>query len=195
VVSSPKVQVAQGATVDVPLTARLLTNGAPVSGQTLNFLIGLGSGTVNPASAVTDSNGYAYSTLRLASFAGDLQGNVCVEPGNNPCPPFYALMAAATALRLENVAGSFQAITAGQMFQPLVVRVTDSASPPNPVLGASVLFQDLLFLPDADESTETARETATGQYAMKVRLASSQSNVLTDGDGLASMMPPAPERA
>lgn len=191
VVSNPKVQVAQGATIDVPLTARLLANGAPVSGQTLNFLIGLGSGTVNPASAVTDSNGYAYSTLRLSSFAGDLQGNVCVAPGNNPCQPFYALMAAATALRLENVAGSFQAITAGQMFQPLVVRVTDSASPPNPVLGASVLFQDLLFLPDADESTETAGETATGQYAMKVLLASSQSNVLTDGSGLASMMPPA----
>jgi hypothetical protein len=41
-VSCPKVQVAQGATVDVPLTARLLANGAPVSGQTLNFLIGLG---------------------------------------------------------------------------------------------------------------------------------------------------------
>lgn len=169
VVSSPKVQVAQGATVNVPLTARLLANGAPVSGQTLNFLIGLGSGTVNPASAVTDTNGYAYSTLRLSSFAGDLQGNVCVAPGNNPCQPFYALMAAATALRLENVAGSFQAITAGQMFQPLVVRVTDSASP----------------------STETTGETATGQYAMKVLLASSQSNVLTDGNGLASMMPPA----
>ena len=53
VVSSPKVRVAQGATVDAPLTARLLANGTPVSGQTLNFLIGLGSGTVNPASAVT----------------------------------------------------------------------------------------------------------------------------------------------
>jgi hypothetical protein len=47
------VRVAQGATVDAPLTARLLANGTPVSGQTLNFLIGLGSGTVNPASAVT----------------------------------------------------------------------------------------------------------------------------------------------
>jgi hypothetical protein len=191
VVSNPKVQVAQGATVDVPLTARLLANGAPVSGQTLNFLIGLGSGTVNPASAVTDGSGYAYSTLHLTSFSGDLQGNICLAPGNNPCQPFYALMAAATALRLENVAGSLQAINAGQTFQPLVVRVTDSASPPNPVLGASVLFQNLLFLPDADESTETAGETAAGQYAMKLLLASSQSSVLTDGSGLAIMMPPA----
>jgi hypothetical protein len=80
-------------------------------------------------------------------------------------------MVAATALRLENVAGSFQAINAGQTFQPLVVRVTDSASPPNPVLGASVLF-----------------ETVGGQYAIKVLLASSQSSVLTDANGLASMM-------
>ena len=61
-----------------------------------------------------------------------------------------------------NVAGSFQAINAGQTFQPLVVRVMDSANPPNPVLGAGVLFQNLLFLPDADESMETAGETATG---------------------------------
>ena len=33
-VSCPKVQVAQGATVDVQVTARLLANGAPASGQT-----------------------------------------------------------------------------------------------------------------------------------------------------------------
>jgi len=190
VVSNPKVQGAQGATVDVPLTARLLANGVPVSGQPLNFLIGLGPGTVNPASAVTDSSGYARSTLHLTSFAGDQQGNVCVAPGNNPCQPFYALMAAATALRLENVSGSFQAINTGQMFQPLVVRVTDSANPPNPVLGARVLFQNMMFLPEGGETTEISGETAGGQYAMKVLMGSSQSSVVTDGNGLASMLPP-----
>lgn len=143
---------------------------------------------MNPASAVTDSNGYARSTLHLTSFAGDLQGNVCLAPGNNPCQPFYALMLAATALRLENVAGSFQAINTSQTFQPLVVRVTDSASPPNPVLGASVLFQNMLFLPEGGETSKVTGETVGGQYAMKVLLASSQSSVLTDGNGLASMM-------
>ena len=34
---TPKVRVAKGTTVDVPLTARLLSNGVPVSGSTINF--------------------------------------------------------------------------------------------------------------------------------------------------------------
>jgi hypothetical protein len=48
VLLSPKVWAAQGATVDLPLTARLLSNGVPVSGKTINFQVGVGSGTANP---------------------------------------------------------------------------------------------------------------------------------------------------
>jgi hypothetical protein len=60
-------------------------------------------------------------------------------------------MEALSLLRLENVSGSQRAILVGQSFQPVVVRVTDSASPPNPVVGASVLYQSMMFLPSADE--------------------------------------------
>jgi hypothetical protein len=48
VLLSPIVWAAQGATVDLPLTARLLSNGVPVSGKTINFQVGVGSGTANP---------------------------------------------------------------------------------------------------------------------------------------------------
>src|SRR5207249_12213086 len=38
-----------------------------------------------------------------------------------------------------------QASTVGQNFRPVIVRATDSATPPNPVLGAVVSFQEVVF--------------------------------------------------
>jgi len=69
---SPKVWVVQGATVDVPFTARLLANGIPVSGQTLNWQVGIGSGTVSPAKSTTDGDGYARSTVHVSNLTTDL---------------------------------------------------------------------------------------------------------------------------
>jgi len=42
---------------------------------------------------------------------------------------------------LENVSGSVQVIPAGQLFQPLVLRVTDGASPSNPVMGVNLVYE------------------------------------------------------
>ena len=88
---SPKIYVAQGATLTVPFTARLLANGAPLGGQTLNWKVGIGIGTMSPASIVTDGDGYGRSTLRLNNLAGDVQGTVCLAPSNNPCQTFYVV--------------------------------------------------------------------------------------------------------
>jgi hypothetical protein len=186
---SPKAWVAQGATVDVPLTARLLANGSPLVGQTLNFFVGIGSGTPSPASAVTDSSGYARSSLRVSAFAGDVQGTVCVAPSNNPCQTFYVLMVSASALRLENVAGSVQAVPAGQSFQPICVRATDSAVPPNPVVGATVAFHSTVFAPYANAPVETNGESTSSQHPQRIILGSSQASAITDANGLASLAP------
>jgi hypothetical protein len=127
----------------------------------------------------------------VASIAGDVQGTACLAPANNPCQTFYVVMKALSLLRLENVSGSQRAILVGQSFQPVVVRVTDSASPPNPVVGASVLFQSMMFLPSADEPVENEGESSSSNHAMEVLLGSSQKTTVSDVNGLALVVPTA----
>ena len=183
---SPKVWVMQGATLDIPLTARLLSTGVPLSGQTLNWSIGIGSGSLNSANSTTDGAGYGRSTLHVSQLAGDVQGTVCVAPGNAPCQTFYVIQVLPSALKLQRVSGSYQTISVGQTFQPITVRATNSATPPNPVTGVPVSFQSMIFLPDADAPVETSGDDGSSQHAMKVLLDSSLVAFVTDSNGLAS---------
>ena len=187
--SMPKVWVPQGTAVNVPFTARLLANGVPLSGQTLSWQIGIGSGTLSPATVMTDGYGYGRSTLHLIGLGGDVQGTVCLLPWNNPCQTFYVLQVAPAVLKLQPVSGSFQTIRVGETFQPIWVRVTNSATPPNPVLGVPVTFQSMIFLPDADRSVETSGDDGSSQHALKVLLGFSQNTAITDANGLASLAP------
>lgn len=188
---TPKVWVAKGTTVDVPLTARLLSNGIPVSGGTINFQVLLGSGVVTSPSVGTDATGYARSTLHVSNLSSDVQGSACVAPANNPCQTFYVVAVAPSSLRLENVSGSQQAIWVGQSFRPVSLRVTDSSTPANPVLGATVLVQGAMFLPSGeDENNEQNNgETSSSNHAMQVVLGSFQTTMVTDGNGIVSFMP------
>ena len=190
---TPKVWVAKGTTVDVPLTTRLLSNGSPVSGGTINFQVLLGSGTVTTPSVRTDSTGYARSTLHLSNLSSDVQGSACVAPANNPCQTFYVVSVAPAALRLENVAGSQQDIWVRQSFQPVSLRVTDSSTPVNPVLGATVSVQGAMFLPGGDEAGESNAqnngEASSSNIAMQVVLASFQITLVTDANGIVTFTP------
>ena len=185
---SPKVWVTQGATLDIALTARLLATGVPQSGQSLNWQIGIGSGTITPTS-VTNGDGYGRSTLHVNSLTSDVQGTVCVAPGNNPCQTFYLMQVARSSMKLQAVAGSRQTIQVGDSFQPIMVRVSNSATPPNPVMGAPVVFQSMVFLPDEDAPVEVAGDSGSSEHAMKVLLSSSTSTSVTDGSGLAILQP------
>jgi hypothetical protein len=187
----PKVWVVQGATADIPFTARLLANRVPLSGQTLNWQVGIGSGTVSPANVATDGDGYARSTLHVANLAADVQGTVCLAPGNNPCQTFYVLQVAPSALKLQPVSGGLQTIRLGNAFQPIKLRVTNSAIPPNPVTGARVTFQSMTYLPTAPSSVDDTGDgdSASSQHPMKVLLGSSQAAPVTDTDGLAALTP------
>ena len=187
-VTTPYLWIAQGASVRVPLTARVVNLGAPQTGVTVNFAIAQGSGALSSASAVTSRNGYASVTLTLTNFTANVQLTACVAPGNNPCQTFYGNAVAAAMMNLQAVAGAGQVIT-GTAFQPLRVRVTDSSTPPNPVLGASVLFQSTVLRPLGNNLTLTPGDPTVTQTGMPVILSVSQSTAQSDANGLASFAP------
>ena len=181
--------VAEGATVNVELSARVLSNGVPQSGQVVNFSLYHGSGTLNPVSAITGKNGYASTSLRLSNFSAEVDGNACVGSNNNPCLGFHVFPVTSSGLQLQAVAGDLQLITDGPAFQPVTVRVTDTSAPPNPVLGVSVLFQSLLGRTNNNAPIVSGGDTNITTNPMPIILAMSQIAVNSDANGLASMQP------
>ncbi len=77
-------------------------------------------------------------------------------------------------MNLQAVAGAGQVVT-GTAFQPLTVRVTDSSTPPNPVLGASVLFQSTVLRPVGNNLVLTPGDPTVTPPGMPVILSASQS--------------------
>jgi hypothetical protein len=77
----------------------------------------------------------------------------------------------------------------GDGFQKVQVRVTNSATPPNPVMGVGVTFQSMVFLRSATSTVDGTGDSGSGQHPMKVLLGSSQSVPLSDSNGLASLVP------
>jgi hypothetical protein len=168
------------------LTARVVSNGTPQNNATVNFT-SYGSGTLSAASAQTNTSGYATVTLSLTQFATMFQVSVCVAPNNTTCQTFIGTPVAASALRLLPVAGAGQVLT-GATFQPVVVRVTDSSSPPNPVLGATVVFLTTVLRPGGT-APGGGGETNSGNPAMPVILKVTQSSAASDANGLANIVP------
>jgi hypothetical protein len=183
--------IAQGAVLDVPLTARVLANGAPAAGRTVNFSITAGSATLSAASATTASDGYATTTLRLRPMTNDVQVSACVAPGNNPCRSFTFTAVRSNLLRVEPVSGAAQALRGGENFQPVVLRVTDSGSPPKAVRGASVMYSAVDMRIDHATFTSTGDDTIAGNFPAPVLLGSAQGAVVSDAAGLVSWTPPA----
>jgi hypothetical protein len=89
--------VAQGATLDLSLSSCVLSNGTPTRGSTVLYRLVKGSATLTSASAATDSNGYANTTLQIAGLNGDVQVSACVQPANKPCHTFSATAVPASA--------------------------------------------------------------------------------------------------
>jgi hypothetical protein len=87
------------------------------------------------------------------------------------------------------VAGSPQVVAAGQVLQPVVVRVTDSSMPANPVLGASVAFQFTGERAGGDSTIISAGDTNIGNNPSPVILFNSLSSAQSDLNGLASWKP------
>lgn len=188
-VLSPNRWVAQAANADLTVSAMVVSNGSPVSGRTVNFAITLGSGTLTTATGITNSGGIATTTLQVRNLSGDVRVSACVAPNNNPCATFYVSRVLLSALGMQIVSGNSQLVNLGQAFQPIVVRVTDGGTPPNPVQGASVRFWSMVLRPDYDVFDEPIGETGAGTTAMPIILGSSQTTVSSNANGLASLTP------
>lgn len=186
VLNTPPVWIAQGATVSLPIAARVLTNGVPVSGNTITFQITAGSGALSAASGVTDANGNVSVNLQTSSLAASVRVSVCVAPGNSPCQILSGTMVQTSSLQLQPISGMIQIAAPGQSFQPEIVRVIDSSSPPHPVLGANVAFLDYIGRMRGNEPIIWAGETQISEPTMPVILAQAKAIVQSDINGTAS---------
>ncbi len=172
---TPTRWVGQGATITLPLTAQALDLGAPLANIVVNFSVARGAASLSASQATTNGDGVAAVTASLVNQNSDVLVNACVAPNNVPCQTFTLLLTPPLMWNLETVSGSSQAVTVGQPFQPLVMRVTDGTPAANPVLGVNVTF-----------STTLAR---AGGEGMPVILGSAQALVSTSQDGWAAIVP------
>jgi hypothetical protein len=182
-VTTPYPYIAQGASLTIPLTARVMTNGVPQPAAQVNFNVTTGSGSLSATSATTNSTGYATVNVTLSQFAATLEINACVGQSNAPCTPMYFNPVPLAQQNLQPVAGENQVIETGQTFQPIIVRVTDSSTPPNPVLAATVAFETIV--------ERAAGASPSGNPTLPNILSVSQSSAQTDINGLASLQPSA----
>lgn len=182
--------ISQGATVTVPLTTRVVSNGLPVSNAQVNFTTVSGSGPLSSPQVSTSSTGYASVSLSVTQMSGLVQVSACVAPANTRCAVFYVNPVALPQQILQPVSGAGQ-VSTGLTLQPIVVRVTDSSSPPNPVIASPVIFQTTILRPGGVSPVGGNGETIVGNPAMPVILQASQFGTTTDMNGLASIVPSA----
>ncbi|HEV2115298.1 MAG TPA: hypothetical protein VGR48_04680 [Terriglobales bacterium] len=188
---SQSARVAQGASGSLPLAVRVLSNGHPVAGRTVQYGITQGNASLSSTSATTDAAGYTSVNLILSSVAAEVHASACVMPAAAPCSNFYVYVLPAAELRLQYVAGEQQIINTAQTFSPVMLRVADSASPPNPVRMApvTVLSAVLRWQPTAVSSGPNPPPPPTLAV-----LSSAQRVVFSDANGLVSILPSADAR-
>jgi hypothetical protein len=172
----------------MPVSARVLSGGIAQSNVPVNFTIASGTGSLSAGSAVTNASGYATVTLSVTNLNVLVQVNACVAPGNFPCAVLYANPVPLAQQVLQQVSGAGQ-VTTGQSFQPVVVRVVDSASSPHPVMAAPVSFLTTVLRPGGMVPVVGGGDTNPGNPAMPVILKVTQNNTTTDSDGLANVSP------
>ena len=185
---TPNLRISQGATVTLPLPVRAVSNGAPRVGVQINYAVMTGSGTLGASSAPTNSSGYASVNLTLNQIGTETKVSACVAPGNVPCAIFYADPVALSQQKLQPVSGAGQ-VSNGQAFQPIVVRVTDSATPANPVIASPVLFTTTVLRPGAASAGDGDGETNPLNASEPVILQVEQSLSATDANGFANIVP------
>jgi len=184
-VFTPSVWIAEGATWSLPVVSRVLSNGTPVAGASVNYRITAGSANLSASASQTDSNGFSSVNLNVNSLAAGIQMSICVAP-SSACQIFSATMVPLASLQVQPVNGTLQIAKSGQAFQPVIVRVSDSGSPPHAVLGASVTFLSYAGRLPRNQPIIWTGEAGISQPGMPVILAKAQATVQSDINGLAS---------
>ena len=186
---TPTRWVGQGATLAVPLTVEALDLGVPKANVAVNFAITKGTASLSAGSGTTNGSGFATITAQLTNQSADVQVSACVAPNNAPCQTFTLFSTPSSRWTLETVSGSPQVVPAGQSFQPLVMRVTDGSLAANPVMGVTVTFETTLARVSPGQGGQPDGDSVVGANGMPVLLGSSQAQVGSTQDGLASIVP------
>lgn len=193
---SETVWAAQGATVDFSLGMRAISSGVPQPGKALNVLVEKGTPGLSASSVTTDATGKASINVHSSALVEEIHLLARAGPGNAPCShTFRIIPVALSSLHLQPVSGNLQVTFAAQPFLPIVVRVTDSSIPANPVAGATVIFQGLVTQPQDDASPVTIGDTNIARHPAPVILGSHRMEKASDGNGLAQFQLPPSEFA
>jgi len=186
---APTKWIAQGATLDVPLTVRVSNMGVPLARTGVNFALMKGTASLSAGTATTDSSGFASINAHLVNHNDEVKVSACVAPNNNPCQIFDLFATPPSSWMLETVGGALQVVHYRQAFQPLVVRVTDGSAADNPVLGAAVIFDTTLERTNPPQPPRDGGEGGGRGSGDPVILGRSESRVVTDQNGLAALTP------
>jgi hypothetical protein len=143
---------------------------------------------LSATSAQTNSNGYASVNLSVNLIEAEVKVSACIAPNNAPCAIFYVNPVPLPQQKLEVISGAGQ-VSTGQSFQPIIVHVTDSATPPNSVIAAPVVFQTTVLRSGGTSQGFGNGESNPGNPAMPVILSVTQSSTTTDVNGLANIVP------
>jgi hypothetical protein len=188
---TPERWIGQGATLAVPLTVVALDLGVPVPDLSVNFTLTRGTAVLSAASATTNGSGFATITASLTNQNANVQVTACVAPKNTLCQAFTLFSTPPSMWTLETVSGSSQVVPVGQAFQTLVMRVTDGSPAANPVIGVPVTFATTLTTISTGQGGPGGESLGGGGNGMPILLGSSQAQVVTDQNGLASIVPSA----
>lgn len=185
--SPQTVNLPQGASAAVPLKVRLVSNGVAQRGIAVGFDL-FGTGRLSATSATTDMAGDAAITVSFTNLVSEIKVvPYLLSGGPVHSPGLHIFAATAAGQKLQQVAGDAQ--VASGAFQPVIARVVDSSSPPNPLPGVAVQFQAVAFHPVADGARSGSGDFSLGHFAQRSAVAAVQATVTTDAQGYAVFTP------
>lgn len=148
-----------GSALATPIEVRVLASDEqPLAGATVNFSVSAGGGSVSPASAVSDGNGVARTTLTLGRTAGT---NTVTASVGGATTAVSVAGTAGRAATVSGVAGEAQSGVAGNALAiSPAVRVNDANG--NAVEGVAVTFA---VQSGGGRVTNSVRTTTSGGIA------------------------------
>ena len=140
---TPALSVAAGATVTWPVQALVLTNGVPMSGQSVVWQPASGISVQGPA-ATSNANGIATGLLTIGPLAEGQQSTstACVN-GSSSCATFAVTGARPEFASLAPVSGTAQTLSLAATPAQIVLRLRDSNG--NPLAGGTVALYQAFY--------------------------------------------------
>jgi hypothetical protein len=185
--ATPAIYISAGASATVPIAATVVVSGIPAPSKTVNFLLNSGSATISPASATTDENGVASSTVSINQIASDVNISACVAPGNAPCRTIVIHAVLGTNLFLRQISGNGQTIRIGEQFAPITVRVEEATG--RAVAGVPVTFHVDVYRIGVATEREQHGDGIITRRDQPVILRVFSSSVVSDANGMVTLSP------